>query len=230
MWDSDKSDKFHDSEYVMSLQNRVRQLESMLLTPPTTSLTSTCTEDQSIAFDVSAHEQSVRPLSTWQPPPPIVVGSSSDSRPSNAHNQTSSVSLDAISSSPTPTQPATYPVRIPAQVSGTSRPGSSFVDGAQTTKDHGCFKATELDHDLDEADESEAEGDGMGAIASISVHEKTGSFALERAYFGPSSTLGFMKSIQAVLQLNSPSKVINTARNKGFREQGRVSSNEERMF
>lgn len=202
----------------------------MLLTPPTTSLASTRTEDRSMPFNVPAQEQSIRPLSTWEPSPPIVVGASSDSRPSNSYYQTSSISLDAVSGSPTSTQPATYTVRIPDQISGAPRSGSSFADGAQTAKDLGCFNATELDHDLDEADESEVDGDGMGAIASTSVHEKTGSFALERAYFGPSSTLSFMKSIQAVLQPNSASNIISTAKNKGFTEQGRVSSDKGRML
>lgn len=85
---------------------------------------------------------------------------------------------------------------------------------------------------MDEAGESDADVDGMGAIAPTSVHEasKRSSCASERAYFGPSSTSGFMKHIQAVLQPTNPSKAPQATRNEPLREQGKPSATTRRIL
>lgn len=201
----------------MSLQTRVRQLESMLA-PPTPSLPAMQTEHQQTSFDMSTHEPPGRSLAVSEPSPPIGLQANPESGHANPLDTRSLISLDAMRPSPTSPQTSEHTARIPAQVYGTRQSRSSFGEGGL----HGR-NAAELEHDLDDTEDSEADVDGMGAIASTAVREAstTGSFPPERAYFGPSSTLSFMKHIQAVLQPANTPKVLHRTKDRS-REQGNL--------
>ena len=76
------------------------------------------------------------------------------------------------------------------------------VNSEVSTDERHCSDQVARDEETEEDEESGTDADGMGAIASSTYNEPGtgGKSVSEKAYFGPSSTLGFMKHIQDVFR------------------------------
>ncbi|OQV09149.1 Fungal specific transcription factor domain-containing protein isoform 1 [Cladophialophora immunda] len=172
----------------------------------------TQTDTHQMSFDVPAYEPPVGSVEPSEPSPLVVPDASTGTGTGDAPGAMSFILNNTMDRSPTPPQPSTHAMHIPDRTHQITDVQSSVADCAPATDTPNRSSATALDHDLDEVDDSDADVDGMGAVASNSIHEAstTGTYAPERAYFGPSSTLGFMKHIQAVLQPHNAEVVKNT--------------------
>lgn len=99
-------------------------------------------------------------------------------------------------------------------------------DGEVATSDLNCVRRPADDAESEDDEESGADADGMGAIASSTTNEAGagGKPVSEKAYFGPSSTLGFMKHIQDVFRPTKGTRAHKTTRKDNNHEHGESSN------
>lgn len=207
--------------HIASLQDKIRHLES-ILTEQNLALAQRQAEDLSPAFDVVDNGAStslpVAECENARSTVPVVPAGTFFAVTQEA---------DGFNKPLPPVQWLTPSDSTNVQPSvNTHRHQGLVDDGEMATSDLNCLHRPAGDDESEDDEESGADADGMGAIASSTNNEAGagGKPVSEKAYFGPSSTLGFMKHIQDVFRPTKGSRAHKTTRKDNNHEHGESSN------
>ncbi|KIV91219.1 hypothetical protein PV10_05781 [Exophiala mesophila] len=197
----DKNCSTQHIEHIATLEDRIRHLENML-TEQNLTRTQRQIESLSPAFNVITN---VGSTTSYQSPSvlPVAVSENSPSALPLSAAGTGLQAVDAFDKSIQPVQwlaPSNSTI-VQSSVNAQQHEGLAVHPVVSTDEPH-CSDPVAHGDETEDDEESGADADGMGAIASSTYNEPGtgGKSVSEKVYFGPSSTLGFMKHIQDVFR------------------------------